>query len=377
MFIGKSHKNSETRFSHIESKLDSFVELKAVVDGFVASQEELRRRCANNESELKTLRDGLEGLRNDNQALRAENKALRDENLSLREEGSSLRGSVAEVRSEATHWSLAIEHCRSLGCRIDECESKVTKMEKEVETSNETIAAMADNANRCQTTAETTMTSASTLLNEKIQMAIEHIDRVEAQLDEKIAQQGETFNQTMLSRWESLSHQVIESTRSKDVDFSSQVKQHNHSEEEEAAAEAATQSEGLKNELSAHLLQLHDHNAKIDRLIDNDAIVQGTIADVNASISKLFKYVSKNCITHTERSKLVESIDKIRESISNHSASELDRDKLVCIRINNIHAAIERLFKHCERLERHLESKLNDIDVNFTKHDKLFMTLLQ
>lgn len=373
MFIGKSHKKSETRFSHIESKLDSFVELKAAVDGFVASQEELRRQCANNESELKTLRDGLEGLRNNNQALRAENKALRDENLLLREEGSSLRGAVAEVRSETTHWSLAIEHCRSLGSRIDECESKVAKMEKEVETSNETIATMADDANRCRTTIETTMTSTSTLLNEKIQMAIEHIDRVEAQLDEKIAQQGEMFNQTMLARWESLSQQLIESSTSKDVDFSSQVK-HNHSEEE---AEAATQSECLKNELSAHLLQLHDHNAKIDRLIDNDAMVQGTIADVNASISKLFKYVSKNCTTHTERSKLVESIDKIRESISNHSASELERDKLVCIRINNIHAAIERLYKHCERLERHLESKLNDIDVNFTKHDKLFMTLLQ
>jgi chromosome segregation ATPase len=316
------------------------------------------------------MRDGLEGLRNDNQALRAENKALRDENLSLREEASSLRTAVAEVRSKATHWSLAIEHCRSLGCRIDECESKVAKMEKEVKTSNETIAAMAGDANR---TAETTMTSASTLLNEKIQMAIKHIDRVQAQLDEKIAQQGETFNQSMLLRWESLSQQLIENNTSKDVDFSSQVK-HSHSEE---GAEAATQLEGLKNELSAHLLQLHDHNTKIDRLIDNDAMVQGTIADVNASISKLFKYISKNCTTHTERSKLVESIDKIRESISNHSASELDRDKLVCIRINNIHAAIERLYKHCERLERHLESKLNDIDVNFTKHDKLFMTLLQ
>lgn len=373
MFINKSHKKHETRFSHIESKLDSVVDLKAVLDGFVASQEELRRQCSNNESELKTLRDGLEGLRNENQALRAENKVLRDENESLREECSSLREVVAEVRSEVTHWSSAIEHCRSLGHRMDEWESKLHTMEKEVETSNEMIAAMADDVNRCRTTTETTMT----LLNDKIQMAIEHIHSVEAQLDEKMAQQGETFNQAMLARWESLSQQLIDSNAqgntNKDVDLSSQVK-HNHLEEEEEAA----QSVGLKkNELSEHLLQLHDHNAKIDRLIDNDAIVQGTIADVNASFNKLFKYVSKNCTTHIERSKLVDSIDKIRESISTHSASELDRDKLVCTRINNIHAAIERLYKHCERLERHLESKLNDIDVNFTKHDKLFMTLLQ
>lgn len=373
MFISKSHKKHETRFSHIESKLDSFVELKAAVEGFVASQEELRRQCTTNESELKNLRDDLEVLRSENQALRAENKALGEENVSLREEGSSLREAVAEVRSEVNHWSLAIEHCR-----MDEWESKVDMMEKAVETSNEMIAALADDVNRCRATAETTMTNASTLLNEKIKMAVEHIDSVEAQLDEKMAQQGEAINQAMLSRWESLRQQHLVDSNSnitatsKEVDFSSQVK-HNHSEEEEKA----TQWVGMKNELGAHLLQLHDHNAKIDRLIDNDAMVQGTIEDVKASISKLFKYVSKNCTTHIEKSKLVESIDKIRESISTHSASELDRDKLVCIRINNIHAAIERLYKHCERLERHLESKLNDIDVNFTKHDKLFMTLLQ
>jgi len=362
----KSHKKSETRFSNIESKLDSFDQLKTVVNDFLASQEELCRQCVNNKSELYSLRECLKELQD-------ENRALREETVSLRGEGLSLREAVAEIRSDLTHWSQAIEQYRSMDRRMNEWESKVSMIGKGVEASNDTITAMANDVNRYRVATETTISNTSTMLHDTIQIAVEHIDSVEARLDEKMILQ-ETLNQTMLAKCESLSRQFIDNialrntttsdSSSVDVDFSSEEK-------------AAQSIELQKNELNAHLQQLHDHNAKIDLLIHDVATMQGRIADVNVSISKLFKYVSKNCTTHMERSTLVESIENMRESISTNLASELERDKLMCIRINNIHASIERLYKHCERIERHLESKLNDIDVNFTKHDKLFMTLLR